>query len=257
MIMDARSPLKQKPLRYAGQSLDEEIDRLLNDKLLAYFLFAATFWVVAWLEWFARAMHYPRQPGVYTLAAVFFTGALAYKVWRTRAKVRRLRQGRDGEREVAEVLEQIVQSGSYAVHDVPVDGFNLDHVLIGARGIYVIETKTWSKPKGRGRVRIEFDGEQLFIAGKTPVRDPLVQCRAAVNWLREYLKQSTSKDLPVRGVVVFPGWWVERLPAARGSNLWVLNPKQLEAWVGQEREVLDPSDVAMARLHLQQYVRGR
>lgn len=32
----------------------------------------------------------------------------------------------------------------------------------------------------------------------------------------------TSNDLPVRGVVVFPGWWVEQLPAARGSNLWGL-----------------------------------
>jgi hypothetical protein len=255
LIMDARSPLKQKPLRYAGQSLDEEIGRLLYDKLLSYFLLAATFWVVAWLEWFARAMHYPRHSGVYAVAAVFFTGALSYKVWRIRGKVRRLPQGHDGEREVAEVLEEIVQSGSYAVHDVPADGFNLDHVVIGARGIYVIETKTWSKPNGR--VRIEFDGEQLCIAGKTPARDPLVQCRAAVHWLRGYLKQSTSKDLPVRGVVVFPGWWVERLPTARGSNLWVLNPKQLAAWISQEREMLDPSDVAMARLHLQQYIRGR
>jgi hypothetical protein len=104
-------------------------------------------------------MHYPRQPGVYALAAVFFTGVLGYKVWQVRGKVRRLRQGRDGEREVAEVLEEIVQSGSYAVHDIPADGFNLDHVV----------TKTWSKPNGQAR--IEFDGEQLSIGGIASAKD--------------------------------------------------------------------------------------
>jgi hypothetical protein len=40
------------------------------------------------------------------------------------------------------------------------------------------------------------------------------------------LRDSTSKAFPVRGVVVFLDWHVKRKPAARGADIWVLNPKE-------------------------------
>jgi hypothetical protein len=53
-----------------------------------------------------------------------------------------------------------------------------------------------------------------------------------------------------------PGWWVEQPPAARGSDLWVLNPKALVAWIAREPEIPSAADAAMATLHLQQHVRN-
>jgi hypothetical protein len=35
MKQNKKSPIKAKPLRYAGQSLDEEIDKLINEEALA------------------------------------------------------------------------------------------------------------------------------------------------------------------------------------------------------------------------------
>ena len=60
----------------------------------------------------------------------------------------------------------------------------------------------------------------------------------------------------VRGVVAFPGWWVEQLSTARGADLWVLNPKALAAWIAREPEILSEADAAIATLHLQQFVRN-
>jgi hypothetical protein len=62
-------------------------------------------------------------------------------------------------------------------------------------------------------------------------------------------------DVPVRGVVVFLDWFVKRRPQARGSDIWVLNPKELAGWVRREAEILSDADVAMATLHLKQYVK--
>ncbi len=130
---EVRSPLNDAPLRVSGQSLYDERDRLVNDVLLPYILFPRSFgW---WRSMFAAC-------------AVILT---AFAVWRIRQlwpKVRALRQGRDGERVVGQNLEELRADGARVFHDVPADGFNLDHVLVMSQGISVIETKTWSK---RGR----------------------------------------------------------------------------------------------------------
>ena len=52
-------------------------------------------------------------------------------------KVRALQLGRDGERAVGQFLEQqLLSEGARVIHDIPADGFNLDHVVISpARGL--------------------------------------------------------------------------------------------------------------------------
>ena len=60
----------------------------------------------------------------------------------------------------------------------------------------------------------------------------------------------------MRGVVVFLGWYIKQLPSARNSDIWVLNPKQLKGWIKHKPIMLSDEDVAMATLHLKQYVKG-
>jgi hypothetical protein len=97
----------------------------------------------------------------------------------------------------------------------------------------------------------------VTISGKLTQHDAIDQCRAQAAWVRDLLKLSTTKDFPVRGVVVFPTWWVEQLPGASNSDLWVANPKALVQWIARAPEIWDPSDAAMAALHLRQYVRSK
>jgi hypothetical protein len=252
--MDAKYRKGARLLRHPGQALDEQIDRVINDKFLSYYLFAAMFWVFAGVEWIATLLKLPRRPIAYTIAATFFSTVAAYQFLQVRRNVKALRQGRDSEREVAELLDCLKQTGAQVIHDVPGDGFNIDHVVVSTRGIYAIETKNWTKP--HKNARIEFDGQRILIEGKLSQYDPVNQCRAQTNWIREYLKTSTSKDLPVRGVIVFPGWWVDQLPQSRGSEIWVLNPKYFVKRIDCQREIHNQSDASMATLHLQQYVRN-
>jgi Nuclease-related domain len=221
--MSGQSHLKAKPLRLPGESVDKEIDRWINDATLGPFFAAGCFGVVAFYEWYGYLTQSPRRPILFTAVAAV---ALLFTGWRffvIRRKVRSLRQGRDGERAVGQFLERLRADGGQVFHDVPGDGFNLDHVVISTHGIYAIETKTWSKPWPNAQVVV--DGDTLTVAGQVPARNPMIQVTSAAKWLETLLRESTGKRFFVRGVVVFPGWFVEQ----RGptGDVWVLEPKAL------------------------------
>jgi len=250
--MSGQSPLKEKPLRLPGESVDREIDHWINDDFLGPVIGAGSFCLIAFLEWYGYLTQSPRRPYLFTVVAAV---ALAYAGWRffvVRRKVGNLRQGRDGERVVGQFLERLRAVGGQVFHDIPGDGFNLDHVVISTHGIYAIETKTWSKPWPHARVVV--DGDTLTVAGEVPDRNPIGQVSSCVRWLERQLKESTGKKFFVRGVVVFPGWFVEQ----RGSRgeVWVLEPKALPAFIEKAPEMIGPSDVALVAFHLSRYVRS-
>lgn len=253
-MTEPRSPLKARPLRNPGQSLDEEIQRVIDDRATSPFMVIAGLWVVAGVEWLAVWRDLPRQPWWFTIAALAATCWLAWHVHRVRGQVRHLRQGRDGERVVGQFLDGLREAGARIFHDVPGDGFNLDHVVISPRGIYAVETKTITKPGPDARV--VFDGEHVAVAGHRPDRDPVRQACAEATWLSRLLKQSTGRTFPVRGVVVYPGWWVERTNRERHAETWVLEPKALPAFIENAPVAISQEDVAMAAYHLSRYIRG-
>ena len=249
-----RSPIRAKPARNPGQSLDEKIQQVIDDQAAGPFIAIAALWVVAAVEWFGAWHDLPRQPWWFTFAALAATGWLAWRVKRVREDVRRLRQGRDGEQVVGQFLDGLREGGARIFHDVPSEDFNLDHVVISPRGIYVVETKTITKPGPDAKV--VFDGEQVTVAEHRPDRDPVKQALAEATWLRRLLQQSTGRMFPVRGVVVDPGWWVERTNRQRQAEVWVLEPKALPAFIENSASAISPEDLGLAAYHLSRYIRG-
>jgi nuclease-like protein len=250
--MSGQSPLKEKPLRLPGESLDREIDNWVNDKALGAFFVAACVCAIACMEWYGFLTHAPRRPILFTVLAVVAVIFACWRIWSIRGRVRQLKLGRDGERTVGQLLEQLRENGGQVFHDIVAPGFNLDHVVISSRGIYAIETKTRTKPGPRARIVVE--GDTLTVAGHEPDRNPIEQVTAAARWLETELKKSTGKRFFVRGVVVFPGWFVEQR-GPRG-DVWVLEPKMLPGFIGNAPAMIASSDIALAAFHLSRYVRS-
>ena len=240
-------------LRNPGQSIDEEIERVIHDDFMTFFVLTLVLWAIAFFEWLGKQAHWPRIPGIYTLTAIAASAFCVIQFIRTKRRVKNLKKGRDGERDVAEILDELKRQGANVLHDLPGEDGNVDHVVICSRGIFVVETKNWSKPEKVWQM--DYDGERIHIEGRAPNAAPIVQCKAEVGDIKTLLKESTSKVFPVRGVVLFIDWYVKRTPAAPGSEVWVLNPKELAGWIRNEREVLSADDVAMATLHLKQFVK--
>jgi hypothetical protein len=131
----------------------------------------------------------------------------------------------------------------------------VDHAVVSPKGLFVIETKTRSKPKGT-RVAVRYDGEKLSVNGNVPSRDPIKQVLAISAWVQELVKKSTGKSFPVRPVVLFPGWYVETENASAHDKVWVLNPKCLLSFIQNEKVNLSPEDVKLITFHLSRYIRS-
>jgi hypothetical protein len=205
------------------------------------------------MEWVSYLLRAPRMPWLYTSAAVLAIAWAVLRIPALRQKIRALKQGRDGEKAVGQYLERLRARGAQVFHDVPGDGFNLDHVVIGDRGIFVAETKTPSKPSSDSR--ISFDDGSILIAGRRPDRDPVTQVLAQVSWLTRILEESTGRRFPIKGAVLFPGWFVEPPPKAAQLNVWLLEPKQLPGFIANEPVRLSEDEVRLAAFHLSRYIR--
>ncbi len=249
-----RSPLRDLPLRLPGQSIQNEIDRVYENRVLFPGILTLAFILLAIVQWVYHLIPARPDPWITTVVALI---ALAYTLVSGTRAVRRMRllaQARDGERIVAEQLDRIKQQGSAVIHDVVANGFNIDHIILSTKGVFVAETKTRSKPM-RGSPTVSFDGTAVVVDGFKPDRDPVAQAKMNAKWVAENLKQSTGKAYPTRAVVLFPGWFVQPLP--RGLDVWVLEPKALPAFIENEPPRLRDEDLHLAVYHLLRMVRPR
>lgn len=249
-----RSPIKRRPLRNPGDSLDDEIQEVVWSQFAVYYFLAGLFVVVAVLEWFRWFTKSGPNPILFSLIALCTGAIAAYKTWGAFRRVHNLTLGRDGEKAVGQFLERLRARGAQVIHDFPGEKFNIDHVVVHQSGIYAIETKTYSKPD-HGEPKILFDGQSVRISGRTLERDPVRQARAQAKWLQELILETSGKRVPVRPVVVFPGWFVVPTAEAKASDVWVLNPKALPAFIDHSDLQLAEADVHLVASHLSRYVR--
>jgi hypothetical protein len=250
----SKSPLKEPLLRLPGQSVDEQINRLFTEKLVTHLLITLVFLLFTLISWIQAFNQSPLNPWLMSIVAVPVIAYCAIRFWQTVKELKQLKLGRDGERTVAEQLDALKGQGAIIFHDLIGDGFNLDHVVLSSRGVFVVETKTRSKPI-KGSPSVTFDGTTLLVNGLVPERNPVTQAQGNAKWLNEMLRTSTGKEFPVRPVVLFPGWFVERLP--KGASVWVLNPQALPSFIQHEPTRINDSDLHLAAFHLARYIRAR
>lgn len=254
MTSTSESPIKDRPLRHAAQSLEEERRELFGDKVAPYVVGALVFIVLACFEWWRFLWKVPLNPIIFTIVALASIGLAVWQTLRYRPRLKALRQGIEGEKVVGQFLERLRETGYHVFHDVVGPGFNVDHVLIGPGGVFTIETKTWSKPMN-SKPHIFFDGTRILVGSREPDRNPIAQARAQASWVRGLLRESTGKSYSVRPVVAFPGWFIEQ-PAPRANDIWVLEPKALPSFLENEPQRLAVEDVKLAAFHLSRFIRS-
>ena len=141
--------------------------------------------------------------GVLLLASVAFGAmllavAVAWVGWSIYKGVRRVEsyfKGARGEERVAGILEHLPDT--YHVFN-DLEGFSagIDHVVVGERGVFAIETKYWS-----GKVAL--DGQRLTLDGKTPQRDALRQAEASAFSVGELLSKKTDRTVECAPILCF------------------------------------------------------
>ena len=173
-------------------------------------------------------------------------------VWRLDDELRNWRFGLRGEQAVAESLADrgVAAAGYVAFHDVPGEGeWNIDHVVVGPGGVFVLETKARPRRKAtrsQEEQEVFFDGKVLDFPwcydGKAAE-----QVERNARWVREFLTGFGPKDLVVQPVIVVPGWYVK----TKGNYpVKAMNATYLVGYLKGARRVFSPEqlETTMRRL---------
>lgn len=227
---------------------------MVEDHGLFPLMLALMLTLIALLEWWRHFSGQAPNPGLYSAVAAIAVAWAAWKLYRLKSRARALRLGRDGERAVAQYLEWFRTAGFFVFHDVPMEKANIDHVLIGPRGIYTIETKTLSKPANQPP-RVTVTTDQVRVAGQPMSRNPIPQAKAQARWLHQLFNESRFKGF-VQPVVVFPGWFVEPFDM-KAVGVWVIEPKALDSFLARQAEVLSADQVSALASALSSYIRSQ
>ena len=251
--MGKKSPLKDNPLRNPGQSIDDEIKRVIDDDVVPYFLYSFLFifiTVYSWLIWL-QIIDIP-NPILMTVVTVLVSSYCFYKLIALKKKLKALRLGRDGERAVGQTLDSLKGKGYRVFHDLIGKGFNLDHIIICEHGVFSIETKTYSKPE-KGQCKIIYNKEGLEINGYKSGKKIITQAQAQKSWLEKQIVLLAGINVPVKPVVVFPGWYIDNQNKA--DEVWVLEPKALPAFIENLPKILSEDTVRLVSNYISRYIR--
>jgi hypothetical protein len=151
--------------------------------------------------------------------------------------------GLRGEELVAQQLNPLFREDYRIYHDFPLNelskGANIDHIVIGPTGVFVIETKMRRKHKklktNQESHKVTFDGEQLIYPTFTD-RHGIDQTAANAKYLADFLRKRTGAIIPVQGILVLPGWYVNQTKSAK---VQVCSHKTVVKRILQSRQSLD------------------
>lgn len=128
--------------------------------------------------------------------------------WR---ELRDQRLGYECELAVGQELDQLMRSDWAVFHDIPGEGFNIDHIVVGAGGVFAIETKGRSKWLVDGEsadYRVTYErGVLKFPRGEESA--PIRQAERNAKWVSQWLGRATGFPVEVEPVVILPGWYVD------------------------------------------------
>lgn len=217
--------------RPAGESLRLKIDQLGEDfeghiaALCLVGMFSAG--VMVGLPASRRAMFGAVLFAVNIIAGVYAAPRLA----RLARELRAHRLGYKGERVVAEELNRLLAEGFAVFHDLPFNGYNIDHLLVGTRGVFVVETKTRSKrtdARWEKKATAVFDGRTIRFNDSLDV-DAVKQARLNAREVARWLSASTGEQVEAQAILAVPGWWISDAPPIDG--LTARNPARIAPFV--------------------------
>ena len=170
------------------------------------------------------------------LFAILFFVSLAAVVVLWRKGVRRVASffvGARGEERVAGLLATL--PADYDVfHDFVAAGTPVDHVVVGAAGVYSIETKNW-----RGAITLTKD-RNLLVDGHVADRSPIRQTIREADAVRAELAKAGWEG-EITPVLCFASDTFDRGAERAGSAL-LINAKELCGWLKSRPEVLAPAE---------------
>lgn len=257
------SPISAGLLRPAGYSLSQQItDRQLDlagafSLAFLSLLMPYALHLQANLDAARAGVEAPSSVPLLLLGLVLLVAAVTY-AYRSLKRLGQLRTGLEAETAIGQALETMIARGYRVYHDIPADGFNVDHLAVGPAGVFVFETKGRTKPlrlregKRRKDYEVTFKEGVLEFPGWQEA-EPIRQALAIARWVENWLSRATGKPIEARPVLAIPGWWIERKSR---PPPWITNGTKIEqVFSHSPGEPLDAERIEQICYQVEQRVR--
>ena len=228
-LKSLRPSFKTNLLRIPGGSLLRRLDNL-NEQINLYLVYVIILPLIIYSALISYSYFQAELPSltVIWISATLCIALIAYLVFKlvgliSQRKCTRL--GYEGELAVGQELNQLMLHGYRVYHDFPADTFNLDHIVVGPKGVFAVETKTRLKgtaSKSGQEATVTYDGRMLTFADASDF-ETIEQAEQQAEWLSNWLTTGTGEPIAVRAIVTLPGWVVKRTSA---DGIPVVNPGQ-------------------------------
>jgi hypothetical protein len=228
-LRSLRPSFKQDLLRIPGGSLLMRLDNL-NKQINLYLVYVIILPLVIYSALISYSYFQAEQPSlaviwISSIISIALIAYMAYNLIRFLSRRKGIRLAYEGELAVGQELNQLMLHGYRVYHDFPADTFNIDHIILGSKGVFAVETHTRSKgaiPRGSQEATVTYDGRMLTFADTTDF-ETIEQAEQQADWLSQWLGAATGEPIAVRAIVTLPGWVVKRTSA---DGIPVVNPGQ-------------------------------
>lgn len=176
------------------------------------------------------------------------------KIKKSRRSLKYYRRGLEGERLVGESLNQLSNESTFVFHDIPGERFNVDHIIVSTRGIFVIETKHFNREICH---EFFFDGtmvyRQLKDGRKFPCPKLLPQIDGEARFIQQEIEKRAEIKLPVIKVGILIGSYVHS--TENFKDYWLLNESAFVTAFNQQKEIFDDSVAKLVAMHIREMVK--
>ena len=186
--------------------------------------------ILAWYYAYTSGFAGDQTAALTDLTVMFAAGvaALAYFVQhliRVVNEKRNLALETSAEVATGQSINQLMRRGYWVFHDVLLGGQRIQHLIIGAAGVFVVESKAHRVPRkyarsDTARAQVTFDGRQLTYPDRVdtdPIQAVLRQSRMIGQWLTGKIGEVVAPQ----PVLALPGWYVQ---SADWKRVIVCNP---------------------------------
>jgi len=162
------------------------------------------------------------------------------------AQLDRITLGERGEKVVGAVLDELQSEEYQAVHAIRGNGYDIDHVLVGPGGVFVIETKY---RKGSGLITFR-NGQGMFVGERRRWNNAIKQAKSGACEVARIIEQCCDKSPWVWPLVVFVGNWVVADQWV-STDARVFTSESLQSYIRQQQPILKRSEIKSIASHLE------
>lgn len=231
VIRPQRRQPDQGLVRAPARSLRLRLD-VVNHRLVGAAI-AIPVTLLVWLLVFQSAV----ANGFWSVLALSAAGAVALgwfalEMWRFWPERLSLLRTIEAESATAPSLNLLMRKGYWVFHDVFIQGRRIAHLVMGARGVFCVESK-WREARGRltwkGRepapaAEVAFDGRKLQFPGWEEGATSLAEIQARAASVRKWLAAAAGepeREIPTHAAIAIPRW---RVQATHWRRVIVFDP---------------------------------